>query len=339
MSSTTRVTPGRCVPLGANSLAPANVPRVDNPPHTPTRWATQWQRALEARSGGSRHDHDFATPAALDALHTWLSTRIDELLNTLGAPITVVDAGAGSGEMLLGTVPRFPAGEVVPIAIDYQPPPPDWPDSWQWCSGEVSAALPMETPGIVLALELLDEIPCDVAQRANGGWHYVLVDGAGVESLGPAVRGTDLLWLQRWAPGVDRAEIGRSRDEFAARVCRRWSAGEVIFVDYTVDATSRHGHPGGTLTGYYRGHQVPPVPDGRRNLTAHVAADSLVSALRPFGDVGRSRLIDLIRSAGIGVDRVWQPLDSWGDFEVVRVTIRGIGESSTPPDGDVAQAR
>jgi hypothetical protein len=44
-------------------------------------------------------------------------------------------------------------------------------------------------------------------------------------------------------------------------------------VDYGHTRAARP--PYGTLTGYRAGRQVPPVPDGSRDLTAHVALDSL----------------------------------------------------------------
>lgn len=41
----------------------------------------------------------------------------------------------------------------------------------------------------------------------------------------------------------------------------------------------RDGRPvDGTLTGYRGGRQVPPVPDGSSDVTAHVAMDSVASA-------------------------------------------------------------
>jgi SAM-dependent MidA family methyltransferase len=51
------------------------------------------------------------------------------------------------------------------------------------------------------------------------------------------------------------------------------SSGLVAVVDYGHTAADRPHH--GTLTGFRGGHQVPPVPDGSCDLTAHVAFDSL----------------------------------------------------------------
>ncbi|MGQ5259259.1 SAM-dependent methyltransferase [Micromonospora sp. ZYX-F-536] len=73
-----------------------------------------------------------------------------------------------------------------------------------------------------------------------------------------------------------RAEIGRSRDEAWADAVRKIERGMAVAVDY---GHLREGRPvDGTLTGYRGGRQVPPVPDGSGDVTAHVAMDSVASA-------------------------------------------------------------
>ncbi|MGV9216193.1 SAM-dependent methyltransferase [Micromonospora sp. RB23] len=73
-----------------------------------------------------------------------------------------------------------------------------------------------------------------------------------------------------------RAEIGRPRDEAWADAVGRISRGLAVAVDY---GHLRDGRPvDGTLTGYRGGRQVPPVPDGSSDVTAHVAMDSVASA-------------------------------------------------------------
>ncbi|MET8088794.1 SAM-dependent methyltransferase [Micromonospora sp. NPDC005220] len=73
-----------------------------------------------------------------------------------------------------------------------------------------------------------------------------------------------------------RAEIGRSRDEAWADALRQISRGLAVAVDY---GHLREARPvDGTLTGYRGGRQVPPVPDGSSDVTAHVAMDSVASA-------------------------------------------------------------
>ncbi|MGC4876996.1 SAM-dependent methyltransferase [Micromonospora sp. DT43] len=73
-----------------------------------------------------------------------------------------------------------------------------------------------------------------------------------------------------------RAEIGRTRDEAWASAVQKIERGLAVAVDY---GHLREGRPvDGTLTGYRAGRQVPPVPDGSSDVTAHVAMDSVASA-------------------------------------------------------------
>ncbi|MET8368511.1 SAM-dependent methyltransferase [Micromonospora profundi] len=76
--------------------------------------------------------------------------------------------------------------------------------------------------------------------------------------------------------GNARAEIGRSRDEAWAAAVQKIERGLAVAVDY---GHLRESRPvDGTLTGYRGGRQVPPVPDGSSDVTAHVAMDSVASA-------------------------------------------------------------
>ncbi|MFI5835299.1 SAM-dependent methyltransferase [Micromonospora sp. NPDC051300] len=83
-------------------------------------------------------------------------------------------------------------------------------------------------------------------------------------------------WDGRWGDGWGRVEIGRGRDEAWAGAVGRIERGLALAVDYGHLRDSRPVD--GTLTGYRGGRQVPPVPDGSCDVTAHVAMDSVASA-------------------------------------------------------------
>ncbi|HEY5835479.1 SAM-dependent methyltransferase [Streptomyces sp.] len=89
-----------------------------------------------------------------------------------------------------------------------------------------------------------------------------------------------------------RAEIGAPRDTAWASTVASLTAGLAVAVDYGHTRGTRP--PYGTLTGYRGGRQVPPIPDGSCDLTAHVAMDALPgtlltqrSALRALGISGQ----------------------------------------------------
>jgi SAM-dependent MidA family methyltransferase len=134
--------------------------------------------------------------------------------------------------------------------------------------------------GLVVANEWLDNVPVDVVEQTADGPRLVLVEpDSGAECIGGRPAEEDSGWLERWWPLAepgDRAEVGRSRDEAWANLLGRLHRGLAIAMDY-----GHHRHtrpPFGSLAGYRDGRQVPPVPDGWCDLTAHVALDSCASA-------------------------------------------------------------
>ena len=198
----------------------------------------------------------------------------------LGYPgrLDVVDIGAGQGELLsqlLALAGPALAGRICAHAIEVAPRPPGLDERLRW-----SAAPPERVTGLVIASEWLDNIPLDVAELAAGGPRLVLVNTlTGAERTGPAVTGADLAWLRRWwpLPGAgDRAELGAPRCAAWAGVIGRLDRGVAVAADY---GHRRDGRPlAGTLAGFHRGRPVRPVPDGSRDITAHVAVDACAAA-------------------------------------------------------------
>ncbi|MFG3708398.1 SAM-dependent methyltransferase [Micromonospora sp. NPDC047670] len=213
-----------------------------------------------------------------------------------------------------GPAPSAPvplAHRVRLTAVEKAPRPAALPADIEWLDG-----IPDGITGLLVATEWLDNVPLDVAVHTAGGWRYLLVDPAtGAETVGDPVDPADADWLARWWPasvaGADgtgptgsgcraarpaagsgltarsgsgapepptgiRAEIGRTRDDAWAAAVGNLDRGLALAVDY---GHLRDGRPGtGTLTGYRGGRQVPPVPDGSCDVTAHVAVDSVASA-------------------------------------------------------------
>ena len=208
---------------------------------------------------------------------------------------TVVEIGAGGGELMTALAARLPTHRLV--AVDVAPRPAQVPDRVEWRD-----ALPEFFEGVLLAVEWLDVVPVDVAERTDDGVHYVEVSPDGSERIGETVDSADTQWLQRWWPLAevgDRAEIGATRDEAWAAAVARLSRGLALAVDYAADPRR---DVAGTLTGYRRGRQLLPVPDGSGDITAHVLMDSCAAAVP---DV-ESRLLaqrDALRSLGVDGQR------------------------------------
>lgn len=267
------------------------------------RWRTAMDTALYGdrgffRTGAGPAGH-FRTSAQTVPMARAIGTLLVRLDAALGRPaqLDVVDVGAGGGELLTALAAGAPAelaGRVRYAGVDLAPRPRLLPSTVGWRHD-----LPARVTGLLLATEWLDNVPVDVAEAGPDGVpRLVLVDPAtGAETLGPPPAGRDADWLDRhWpltGPGA-RAEIGHPRDDAWADTTARLVRGVAVAVDYGHRAGDRP-YPG-TLTGYRDGRQVPPVPDGSTDLTAHVTWDSLLApgdllvrqreALRALGVTG-----------------------------------------------------
>ncbi|MFB9906192.1 SAM-dependent methyltransferase [Allokutzneria oryzae] len=246
-------------------------------------WRRAWQAALYSPRGffarGERPSAHFRTsplvgPELAEALLELLD-RVDFALDR-PAEVDFVDVGAGGGELAVSVHDLAPAAlrrRLCVTAVEVTPPAVP-------AGVRVRTDLPSDVVGLLVGHEWLDSIPCQVVEVHNGQIREVHVDDHGTESLGPPVTGAELDWLNRWWPWPVRAEVGLSRDTAWADAVRRVRAGAALAVDYGHVLADRAAgrHREGTLTGYLAGRQVRPIPDGSRDLTAHVAMDSCAEA-------------------------------------------------------------
>ena len=242
------------------------------------------------------------------------------------APISVVDVGAGGGQLLTAMWQQVMTTDVVFaesvhwIGIDIRSRPLGLPTSIEWWRGDAPGVLETHAPnglrGLILAHEWLDDIACPVVQADEGERiREVWVDPVtGAESLGPELEpeSPQLQWLQKWWwPVRGRAEVGESRDLAWQRVCARLIEGTAIAIDYghTFEERVNGDFAAGTLAAYRGGHQVRPIPDGSCNITAHVALDACAAmvgsgAQNTATTITRQRDVlhgDLLPSAGRSV--------------------------------------
>jgi SAM-dependent MidA family methyltransferase len=231
----------------------------------PVPWREAWERALYGPAGfwlrQAPRDHFrtsvTASPLLAVAVRR-LAGRVDDAMGRPD-PFDVVDLGAGRAELLLALPDVPPRWRLAAVE---RAPDPGVGVTWRASVPPVS--------GLLIAHELLDAVPLDVVR----GRRLVLVDGAGAESVGPEAPAEARDWIGRWWPAAGRAEVGLTRDRAWAAAVAAVRRGAAVAVDYGHERTARRP----TLTGYRSGRQVPPVPDGSCDLTAHVALDSAAAA-------------------------------------------------------------
>ncbi|MFF8948438.1 SAM-dependent methyltransferase [Streptomyces sp. NPDC014940] len=260
-----------------------------------------------------------------------LLCRVDEALGRPAA-LDFVDMGAGRGELAGAVLAALPAGVAARArgyAVELAARPAALDERITWLSEP-----PDTVTGLLFANEWLDNVPVDVAEvDAAGVPRLVRVAADGAERLGEPVSGPDTDWLARWwplpaEPGL-RAELGRPRDLAWAAAVRRVRRGLAVAVDYAHTAGARP--PFGTLTGFRKGRETAPVPDGSCDITAHVALDACAAASPP------ARLLtqrDALHALGVTGARPPLALASTDPAAYVRA-LASAGEAAelTAPDG------
>jgi SAM-dependent MidA family methyltransferase len=240
------------------------------------RWALYGPGGFFVRERPAAHFRTsvHASPLYAQAVAELL-LRVDAALGRPG-DLAFVDMAAGAGELVTGVLRALPAevaARVRPYAVELAPRPPRLDPRVHW-----AAEPPRGARGLLFANEWLDNVPLDVAEPdASGLPRYVEVrlrDGA--ERPGRPLSPDDAAWLKRWWPR-GRAEIGAPRTAAWRQAVGAMAAGLAVAADYGHTRDTRP--PDGSLTGYLAGRQTEAVPDGSRDLTAHVAMDALPGTL------------------------------------------------------------
>jgi SAM-dependent MidA family methyltransferase len=307
------------------------MPAVPPPTSDPT-WKQAWDAALYGAEGFFRRE----APAAHFRTSVHASPLFAEALLRMVREAgldTVVDIGAGRGELLDTLHALAPDLDLLGVEVAARPSGLDPAVAW-------TSALPESVEGLVVANEWLDDIPCHVVEvDQDGQLRVVHVDPAtGVESLGrrldhESVPASLQDWVRRWwpldgrEPGT-RAEVGTTRDAAWADVVARVQRGLAVAVDY--GHTTEDRPPLGSLRSYRAGREVDVLPDGSRDVTAHVAVDSVAD--RVGGVLHRQR--DVLGGLGVSGARPPLALATTDPAAYVRA-LSAAGEAAelTDPDG------
>jgi len=289
--------------------------------------------------GGAGKRGDFLTSPEVGPLFgAVLARALDSWWRELGEPdpFTVVEAGAGRGALaaaVLGAGPACgPALRYVAVersgALRAEQP-----------NGVESAASLPAGPftGVVLANELLDNLPFGLLERQAEGWAEVRVtDGLAEVLVAVPFGGAPEADLAPDAPVKGRIPLQRAARAWIDAAAGLVRPGRVVVIDYADASPSLARRPWTEWVRTYRGHGRGghPLADlGGQDVTCEVALDQL-----PPPTADRSQA-DFLRAHGIQdvaarARRAWDERAHIGDMEALLARSR-VQEAAalTDPSG------
>ena len=201
----------------------------------------------------------------------------------------------------------------------------------------------MAGPCVVLANELLDNLPIRLAERTTAGWDEVRVGvgSQGLEEVLVPLEAQEATTLNRLAPAASpgcRVPMQRAAatwvDEARALAT---PAGRVVVIDYATTTAELATRPITDWLRTYRGHARggPPLADlGTQDITCDVAVDQL--SPQPVSDMAQA---DWLRQHGLDQlvaegRAIWEERAAIGDLAAVKARSRVTeAEALTDPTG------
>ena len=195
--------------------------------------------------------------------------------------------------------------------------------------------------GVVLANELLDNLPFRLLERVGGTWNEVLVviGSDGLAEMLVEAPPDDIAHAESLAPdAVDGARIPLQHDAAAwiGRAHEGLLRGRVLAIDYADTTPSLAARPWRDWVRTYRSHDRggdPLVAPGRQDITCEVAVDQLrpPTSNRSQAEWLRANGVDDLAAAARAV---WQARAHIGDLEALKARSRaGEADALTDPSG------
>ena len=321
------------------------------------------------RGGRAGRRGDFVTSPEVGPLFgAVLAGALDRWWEEAGRPdpFVVHEHGAGPGSLARGVVQARPScGPALrwvlverseaqrALHADHLPHvgAPGAVAAWPAPGGGPLVASAGSRPGgpvhVVVANELLDNLPFDLAERHGAGWDEVrLVEGPGdtwTEVLVP-LDGARSARLDGLAPAADpgsRAPLQEAAGEWvAAGLGQLAPGGRLVVLDYGTTTAALAARPWTQWVRTFRGHQRGGAPwgdPGLQDVTVEVAWDQVGGAsrppdrLRPQAEALRAWGIDALVEEG---RRLWRERAGPADLAALRARSRvGEAEALVDPDG------
>jgi SAM-dependent MidA family methyltransferase len=154
--------------------------------------------------------------------------------------------------------------------------------------------IPERFRGIVLANELIDALPVDVASREDGVWRERRVASKGNDFVWADGNALDGEWLEyaqhaareaRWESDTAIVELPVALRACIEHIDRRLERGWIVLFDYGCTARELIRFPQGTLMAYRKHRAYDDVLDmpSQSDITAHVPFDELRRSAQSLG--------------------------------------------------------
>lgn len=240
----------------------------------------------------SHREGDFLTSSEVSPLFgETLARFVAGECDRIGPLDAVIDCGAGSGALLVGLIDEIP--DLPAYAVEVSPAARE---SIQIrVSGVVVVGALDEIPerlrGVIIANELVDNLPAAVAVRTGDGWEEeaVAIGGTGLAPVRAPIRPEVAAWAERNAPGLPpgaRVEVQLAAANWLRTALDRLAAGAVVVIDYgdTSDGLRPRRAQGTIRT--YRAHHLGPDPllePGATDITMDVDFSALSEVAEEAG--------------------------------------------------------
>ena len=309
-----------------------------------------YMRSGRGRAGG-RSGHFLTAPEVGPLFGAVLARALDAWWAGLGEPdpFTVIDWGAGPGTLARSVLAAEPgcmaAGALRLVLVELSPAQRalHLEHPIVTSAARVSEALPQGAPaGVVVANELLDNLPFDIARRTEDGWEELRVTvqggtgrgGFGLAAVPPPAEFADLPDV---AVGA-RIPVQRAARQWVAAAHEVLGAGWIVALDYGADTPVLAGRAGssgapGAGMGWLRTHRHHQggsswlAEPGSCDISADVALDQVQADHRAEvctqAEFLRAHGLEALAAEGRAV---WAERAGMGDLDALRARSR-IGEA------------
>ncbi|NLD77171.1 MAG: hypothetical protein GX643_10945 [Acidimicrobiales bacterium] len=262
------------------------------------------------RGGGAGRRRDFLTSPEVGPLFgAVLARALDRWWVESGRPdrLVLVEAGAGPGTLARTLLAAEPAcvGALDVILVEPGRVQRESHPAEVTSRPELPAASDLGGgPVVVLANELLDNLPFGLAELTPGGWSEVRVGvDAGTRSLVEVTAPLDALrsrWCHERAPSArvgSRIPVQADAAAWLAAVLdlvEGGSGGRVVAIDYATTSDDMARRPSRSWLRTYAGHERASSPldrPGSCDITCEVAVDQLSLVRTPDRDISQATFL------------------------------------------------